>query len=80
MTPQPRVHQWQSHVGEEVSNDNAQRGNQGHTHDDGDIDHLNGLPGKLSNAGPTENRLNYDGSAHEKTDIEAINKWIPRQE
>src|SRR3569832_752295 len=39
-------------VGEQVAEHDREGGNQGDAHDDGHVDLLDGLPGKLADAGP----------------------------
>src|ERR1700761_8139604 len=64
-----RVDQWRDEVGQEVPEHDEDGGDDGHAHDDGDVDALDRLPGELTDAGPAEDAFDHDDAGHEGADV-----------
>ena len=70
MDADPRIKQRGHEIGEQIAEDNRERGHERHAHDDRHIHFLDRLPGELSDAGPTVDGLDHDDAAHELANVD----------
>src|SRR4029453_5966558 len=66
----PRIDQRRNQVREQVAEDDCAGGQQGYSHDDRNVDLLDGLPGQLSDTGPAEDGFDHHDAAHEVAEVD----------